>query len=409
MSENIHPQIKPLTLWTKLGLLFILIALIASIWYFFFKKPVQETEQFNPWAGAVAVRIVPAQQQDLQVELKAIGTVLPLNSVIVRNQVSGILDQVLFKEGQHVQKGQLLAIIDSAAFDVKLAQAQGEQQQNLAQLKNAETALTRYQLLFKQDSIARQQVEQQEALVNQLKGSIKADQAKVNDAALQLSYTKVKAPISGRLGLRRVDAGNLINASDTGGLVTITQTQPISVQFSIPENQVSIVRNAYQHNKKLSVKVCDRAEQQQLATGYLDTLDNQIDITTGTLKLKAVFDNKSDALFPNQFVNTQLFVSTISNAITIPVDAVQHGAKGTYVYSVKDGKATVKMLKLGVTANGQTEILEGLKAGDLVVLEGIDRLFEGREVRVVQEQSIKTTAPITSKTNVSSASANAQG
>jgi multidrug efflux system membrane fusion protein len=400
MSQTVPAQSKSFSLPLKLVLLAALITIIWSVWHFFIKKPEEEARQFNPWAGAVSVLTVPAAQQNLQVELKAIGTVIPLNSVVVRSQVSGVLNSILFKEGQQVQKGQLLALIAPAAFDVKLAQAQGEQQQNLAQLKNAETALARYQLLYKQDSIAKQQVEQQEALVNQLRGSIKADQAKVNDASLQQSYTRIVAPISGRLGLRRVDAGNLINAADTNGLVTITQTQPISVQFSIPENQVMAVRQAYQQNRKLLVKVWDRAEKQLLATGYLDTLDNQIDVSTGTLKLKAVFDNNNDVLFPNQFVNAQLFVSTIDQAITIPMDAVQYGVKGTYVYSVQDGKAVVKMLKLGVTANGQTQIVEGLKAGEPVVLEGIDRLFEGRDVRVVN-QSIST--PAIGKDNVQQA------
>lgn len=396
MSHTVPAQSKRLSLKIKFVLLLVCIGMVWTLWYFLVHQPREEAAQFNPWAAAIAVLTVPAKQENLQVELKAIGTVVPLNSVLVRSQVSGVLDKVLFKEGQQAQQGQLLAFIEPAAFDVKLAQAQGEQQQNLAQLKNAEVALARYQLLYKQDSIAKQQVEQQEALVNQLRGSIKADQAKVNDAVLQQSYTRITAPISGRLGLRQVDAGNLINASDSNGLVTITQTQPISVQFSIPENQVLAVRQAYQNNKKLMVKVWDRAEQQVLATGYLDTLDNQIDVSTGTLKLKAVFDNRDDVLFPNQFVNAQLFVSTINNAITIPMDAIQHGARGTYVYSVQDNKAVVKMLKLGVTANGQTEVLEGLKAGDPVVLEGIDRLYEGRDVKIVNKpvasQTVKDTA-----------------
>lgn len=375
----------PLTRWR--WLIFIALGLLAlGLMWHFFLKPATPKEQFNPWDGAVSVRTVSARPQDLKVEFKAIGTVTPLNSVVVRSQVSGILENIWFKEGQTVQKGQLLAHIEPAAFAVKLAQAQGEQLQNLAQLKNAEAQLSRYALLFKQDSIARQQVEQQQALVNQLRGSIKADQAKVDDAALQLSYTQIRAPISGRLGLRRIDAGNLIGANDANGLISITQTQPIAVQFSVPENQVMAVRQALRNNKQLNVQLWDRAEQQQLALGILDTLDNQIDSNTGTLKLKAVFNNQDDELFPNQFVNVRLLVSNIPNAISIPVDAVQNGAKGTYVYGVEQGKATIKMLKLGVISNGQVQVLAGLKAGDSVVLEGLDRLREGREVRIINNE-----------------------
>lgn len=264
------------------------------------------------------------------------------------SQVSGLLQQVYFKEGQWVKKGQILAQIDPAPFEVALAQAEGTRQQNLAQLNNAETELARYQLLFKQDSIAKQQVEQQQALVNQLKGQTQSNRAQVDAAKLQLSYTKIYSPIEGRVGFKQKDAGNLIQANESTGLVTITQVHPVYVQFAVAENHLTALRETLKSGHQVQVSAWDKAEQKQLAVGHVQALDNQIDVTTGTLKLKAVFDNRNDSLFPNQFVNVRLSSQTIQNAVTIPIDAVQHGAKGTYVYIInKDNKAEVKMLKLG--------------------------------------------------------------
>lgn len=375
----------------------IIVILLLGMGGLYWKKTMsQPSEEYSQWDKPVPVRIVSVQRQDLQVEIKAIGTVVPTHTVNVQTQVSGVLKQIYFKEGQTVQKGQLLAQVDPAPFQVALAQAEGTQQQNLAQLRNAETELARYQLLFKQDSIAKQQVEQQQALVNQLKGQIQANQAEVDAAKLQLSYTKIYSPINGRVGFQQKDSGNLIQANDTTGLVSITQVHPIYVQFSVAEHDLAHLRNNMKQGHQVPVNAWDKAEQKQLAVGHVQALDNQIDANTGTLKIKAIFDNRDDVLFPNQFVNVRLNAHTIRNAVSIPSDAVQHGAKGTYVYIVNPKKkAEIRMLTLGLSSNGQIQVLTGLNGTEQVVLEGIDRLAEGKEVQIVsdQPQAMATSKP----------------
>ena len=376
---------------------FIIVILLLGMGGLYWKKAMsQPSEEYSQWDKPVPVRVVPVQRQDLQVEIKAIGTVVPTHTVNVQTQVSGVLKQIYFKEGQTVQKGQLLAQVDPAPFQVALAQAEGTQQQNLAQLRNAETELARYQLLFKQDSIAKQQVEQQHALVNQLKGQIQANRAEVDAAKLQLSYTKIYSPINGRVGFQQKDAGNLIQANDTTGLVSITQVHPIYVQFSVAEHDLTHLRDNMKQGHQVSVKAWDKVERTQLAVGQVQALDNQIDANTGTLKIKAVFDNRDDVLFPNQFVNVRLNAHTVQDAISIPSDAVQHGAKGTYVYIVNSQKkAEIRMLTLGLSSNGQIQVLTGLNGTEQVVLEGIDRLAEGKEVQIVsdQPQAMATSKP----------------
>jgi multidrug efflux system membrane fusion protein len=340
----------------------------------------------NPWAMPVPVRVIEAGSTDLKVQIKAIGTVTPLNSVLVQSRVSGPLLQLYFKEGEKVEAGQLLAQIDPADYKTALAQVQGQKEQNVALLKSAEQDLARFAKLKEQNTIAAQQINAQQALVNQLKGAIKSNQAAIDAAALQLSYTQIKAPISGRLGLRAVDPGNLIQANSAEGIVTITQSSPIAVVFTIPETQLQQVRSAFRGGAALSVEAWDRAEQMPLANGTLTTLDNQIDIATGTLKLKAEFANQNEELFPNQFVNVRLNVAVQNAAVTIPQDAVQYGAQGTYVYMIDDNnKAQVRVLKLGAVDNGLVAVEEGLKAGDKVVLEGLDRLRPDRDVEVIQD------------------------
>lgn len=334
----------------------------------------------NPFAGPVPVNVVPSTYGDLSVMVKSIGTVTPLNTVVVQSRISGQLVKLNFTEGQYVNKGQILAEIDPAPFQVKLSQAEGQQQQNMAQLKNAETNLALYQQLFKEDAIAKQQLDTQAALVNQYRGATLADKAQVDDAKLQLSYTKVIAPISGRTGLRKVDAGNLINSADVEGLVTITQTSPINVMFTLPEMHLMTVRNAIRAGQTLRVEAWDRTEKLKLADGKLTNLDNQIDTATGTLRLKAEFDNKDDALFPNQFVNVRLEIETLKNTITIPSDAIQYGAKGPYVFAIKEGKAYVRMVELGPIDGTRIAVKSGLDIGDAVVIEGIDSLEDGKEV-----------------------------
>ncbi|MDZ7870534.1 MAG: efflux RND transporter periplasmic adaptor subunit [Rheinheimera sp.] len=346
----------------------------------------------NPWNAAVPVRVIEAQTTDLKVQFKTIGTATALNTVLVQPRVGGPLLALHFTEGQKVEAGQLLAEIDPAPFQVKLAQAEGQLQQNVAQLKNAELDLALYETLKSQNSISRQQYNTQQALVNQLKGSMKSNQAQIDAAKLELSYTRILAPISGKTGLRKVDAGNLVQANSADGLVSITQSAPIFVVFSIPESQLQSLRLAvrdlqmqqHKQQKKLVVEAWDRSDKQLLASGELTTLDNQIDPATGTLKLKAQFANSDESLFPNQFVNVRLNIAEQAGAVTIPQDAVQYGADGTYIYVVENNKAQLKMLELGVVDNGQVEVRKGLTAGDQIVMEGLDRLRPGRDVTVVQ-------------------------
>ncbi len=342
-----------------------------------------EGQDFNPWQQPVAVRTVPAVQEDLTLQVRSIGTVVPFNTVVVRSRVEGPLLRVLPREGQQVRAGDLLAEIDPEPYRIRLAQAEGAQQQNVAQLRHAQLELEQYQRVIEAGTIPRQTLDRQQALVNQLQGTLKSDQAQVDTARLQLEYTRIVAPIAGRVGLRRVDAGNLVGLGDQEGLFTITQTQPISVLMSIPEAELPAVREAMAAGGGLAVRAYDRSGQTLLAEGTLRTLDNQIDTATGTLRLKAEFANKTDVLFPNQFVNTVLEVGTLADAVTIPADAIQHGSRGTYVYTVVDGKAMLREVRAGATVGGRAAILEGLTAGEQVVLEGIDRLREGAEVNVV--------------------------
>ena len=333
---------------------------------------------------AVPVRVATAVQQDIDIYLKSLGTVTAYNTVTVRSRVSGELVEVAFQEGQQVKAGDLLAQVDPRAFQVALDQARGTQMQNLAQLENARRDLQRYQALFKQDSIAKQQVDTQAALVRQYEGAVKSDQANVDNAKLQLDYARITAPISGRLGLRQVDRGNLVSSSDTNGLVVITQTQPIAVVFTLPETQLPEVRGEIAAGKTLTVDAYDRADTRRIASGVLETLDNQIDVTTGTLKLKAKFDNADDALFPNQFVNVRLHVLTRKDVTAIPTAAIQQGSAGAFVFLVQeDNTIAVRPVKLGAINNGMVAVNDGLKPGDKVVTEGTDRLRAGAKVEVV--------------------------
>lgn len=364
------------------------VVLLLLLWFFGIRQPdAKRPPPPNPWMGPTPVHTVAVSKSDLKVHLKAIGTVTPLNNVTVRPRVGGPLISVKFTEGQLVKAGEILAEIDPEPYQVKLHQAEGALQETRAQLQNAEEDLALYERLMTSKSIAKQQYDKQKSLVAQLQGTLKTHTAQLEDARLQLSYTRITAPIAGRTGLRKVDVGNLVNANDNTGLVTITQTKPISVVFTIPENQLIAVRQAHSaantNKQALGVEAWDRSEQNLLATGKLTTLDNQIDTATGTLRLKAEFDNADDGLFPNQFINARLHLQTLDGAVTIPADAVQYGSKGTYVYVIDDGKATMRQIKLGALEADRIAVLEGLKEGEQVVLEGIDRLWEGKDVKVM--------------------------
>lgn len=382
MSERnvARPAYRSPLMWFVIAL-----ALAAAAWWAFGAK--EKPAPKGPPAGMVPttpVRVEAARIQNLDIYLRGLGTVTALNTVTVRSRVQGELIEVLFKEGEQVKEGTLLARIDPRPYEVALNQALGTQQQNVSQYENAKRDLQRYQTLRKQDSIAPQLLDTQTALVRKFEGQIKSDQAAVDNATLQLSYTRITAPISGKLGLRRVDAGNLINANDPLGIVVITETQPISVVFTLPENDLPAVRQPMLDGKTLEVDAYDRADIKLLAQGKLLSIDNQIDITTGTVKLKAEFKNERDELFPNQFVNVRMKVRTIKDALTIPTSAIQQGNRGAFVYVVQaDGTASVRQIKVGDRTANATVILEGIQAGDRVVLEGTDRLRDGARVRVI--------------------------
>ncbi len=359
------------------------LAAVVGGWVLLGSRPAPDPQQNwrrMAFDAPAAVRAEAAVLGELNVQLKSIGTVTPLNTVTVRSRVNGVLQDIAFEEGAAVQQGDLLALIDPLPYQAQLDQAEGQLQQNTAKLENARTDLALYEDLWQQDSIARQQLSAQRALVKELEGTVRANQAQVQDARLQLSWTRIEAPIAGKLGLRRVDAGNLVTSADAEGLVSITQLQPIAVNFTVPEGEVLALRRAFGGDTALPVAVLDRNEQQVLASGVLTTLDNQIDTTTGTLRVRARFENDDGALFPNQFVNVQLRLNTLASVVTIPADAVQYGTDRSYVYVVEDGKSLLREVSLGVSADDRVAVTSGLAPGELVVLEGLDRLRDGRAV-----------------------------
>ena len=384
MSEHLPSRPTRRVPWVWIVLAFALLVGGVYWWQSDAVKPSTPKGSPSGMTPMVPVRVQAAISESLDIYLRGLGTVTAFNTVTVRSRVQGELIEVLFKEGESVKAGDVLARIDPRPFEVALDQALGAQQQNQAQYENAKRDLQRYQTLRKQDSIAPQLLDTQAALVRKFEGLIKSDQATVDNARLQLSYTTITAPIAGRLGLRRVDAGNLLNANDPAGVVVITQTQPIAVMFTLPENDLPAVRAPRLEGKTLAVDAYDRADMNRLAEGKLASIDNQIDISTGTVKLKAEFANQTDALFPNQFVNIRMKVRTLQDALTIPAAAVQQGNRGAFVYVVEAGDlAAVKPVKIGDRSGERVVVLEGIKAGDRVVLEGTDRLRAGAKVRVI--------------------------
>ena len=348
---------------------------------------------FGGSTQAVPVRVGDVTLGDFPIFFKALGTVTALNTINVRSRVAGELVKVYFKEGQMVKAGELLAEIDPRSYQNALLQAEGTLLQNQAQLKNAQVDVQRYRGLYAEDSIAKQTLDTAEALVSQYQGTVKTNQAAVNDAKLNLEFTKIRAPITGRVGLRQLDVGNLVAANDTTALVVITQTEPIVVSFTLPENNLALVLERYRSGAKLPVQAWDRGDRKELAVGVLSSIDNQIDITTGTLKFKALFENRDQALFPNQFVNVHLLADTLKNVVLAPTPAIQYGTNGSFVYAMDgDKKVKIRTIKVGATDGDLTVIEEGLEAGDRVVLEGTDRLRDGGAVEVVNDS---TDVPIT--------------
>jgi membrane fusion protein, multidrug efflux system len=335
----------------------------------------------------VPVVVATAKKGDLPVYFSGLGTVTAFNTVTVHSRVDGQLIKVNFTEGQIVHEGEVLAEIDPRPFQVVLEQAQGNLAKDVAQRKDAQTNLERYKLLFGEGVIPKQQMDTQQAQVGQFDGSIAADQGAIDSAKLQLSFTHVTAPLTGRVGLRLVDAGNMVHAADAGGLVVITQLQPISVIFSLPQDQLPQVASKLHGGGQLPVDAYDRDNTTKIASGILASIDNQIDTTTGTYKLKARFNNENNVLYPNQFVNMHLLVDTKKNLIIVPTAAIQRGPNSsTYVYVVDTGTSTVKIhnVKIEQATDNQVGISDGINDGDVVVIDGADKLQDGSKVAATQ-------------------------
>ncbi|MGF6778158.1 MdtA/MuxA family multidrug efflux RND transporter periplasmic adaptor subunit [Paraburkholderia sp. GAS334] len=329
------------------------------------------------------VHVAAAKQGEMPVVLTALGTVTPLANVTVRTQLSGILQTVAFQEGQMVKKGDVLAQIDPRPYQISLDNAQGTLAKDQALLQTARLDLKRYQTLLSQDSIAGQQVDTQASLVRQYEGTVKSDQANINTFMLDLVYARITAPVSGRVGLRQVDAGNYVTPGDTNGIVVITQLQPISVLFTTSEDNLPAITKQIRTGTKMSVTAYDRSNTTSLEAGFLETIDNQIDTTTGTVKLRATFQNPNGLLFPNQFVNTRLLVDVIKDAVIVPTSSVLNGSMGQFVYVVKpDNTVTVRPVKVGPVDGERTSIKSGLQVGERVVIDGSDRLREGAKITI---------------------------
>jgi membrane fusion protein, multidrug efflux system len=384
-AKNDFPKrTLPVTLlrW-KIGFLAVCVAaVIAYVFWSNSGKAQSRAARQEPIAAAQSVPVVTvaAKTGSIPVYLTGLGSVTPLNTVTVRTRVDGQLMSVRYQEGQIVKAGELLAEIDPRPFQAQLTQFEGQLAHDQALLENARLDLQRFQTLWAQDSIPKQQLDTQESLVRQLEGTIKNDQGLIDGVKVQLTYTRITAPISGRVGLRLVDPGNFVRTTDTTGLIVITQLQPITVVFTIPEDSIQSVLDKLKRGVRLPVDAYDRALKRRLASGSLLTVDNQIDATTGTVKLKALFPNDDNALFPNQFVNARLLLETQHEATLIPTPAIQRNAQGAFVYLVKfDQTVAMHAISAGTT-DGDMTAVEGLKAGDVIAADNFDRLRDGVKV-----------------------------
>jgi multidrug efflux system membrane fusion protein len=338
----------------------------------------------DPSAAAIPVSVAAVRQGTFDVYLFALGTVTPINTVLVRSRVDGQVMRVAFEEGQMVNAGDLLAEIDPRPFEVQLTLASGQLARDQALLENARIDLDRYRTLLSQDSISRQQVDTQESLMRQYEAAVQSDQGGIANAKLQLTHARIVAPITGRVGLRQVDPGNIVRATDATGIVVITQLQPIGIVFPIPEDALPRVMKRLRAGDRIPIDAFDRAQKEKLGSGRLLTVDNQIDTATGTVKLKAEFPNTENALFANQFVNVRLPLETRQNATLVPSAAIQRGAAGTFVYVVKDDlSVAVTPVKLGPVQGEISTVESGVAAGAKVVIDGADRLRDGVKVELV--------------------------
>jgi membrane fusion protein, multidrug efflux system len=394
-SETVETDVSPTGPGAFLSrhwlLIVVVIVLIGGGAWFLHHEKLQNAANtrpaFNFRTSAVSVSVATVTKGDIVVRIPGLGTVTPLQTVTVKAQISGIMEQVNFKEGQMVKKGQLVAVIDPRPYEAALAQAQAALTRDQAMLTDAQLDMKRYEDLIKQDSVSQQQVDTQRATVGQDSGTVASDKAQIKTAELNLAYTQITSPVDGRIGLRQVDPGNYVTPGDANGIVVVTQLHPISVLFTVPEDNVPNIMDRVKSGATLTVVATGRGDAQHLADGTLGTTDNLIDTTTGTLKLRAIFDNSDTALFPGQFVNVSLQVSTLKDQILIPGAAVRRGApdgvQSAFVYLVKpDNTVTVRPVVLGVVDGEIQAVKSGIDVDDVVVTDGGDRLREGAQVEL---------------------------
>ena len=396
VAEPGQTAARPRRRWRRVIVWLLLLAAIigAAVWFLprLTHKPSPGGRAIS--TGAVPVGVATVAQGDMPVTLSGLGTVTPLATVTVKTQINGYLMSVGFQEGQRVKKGDFLAQIDPRPYQVALEQAEGQLGKDQASLNNAEIDLKRYTTLVAQNSIATQTRDTQAALVLQDRATIVSDKAAIDAQKLNLVYCHIISPVTGRVGLRQVDAGNYVQTSDANGIVVVTQTQPISVIFTLPEDNLPDVLKQLHAGATLQATAYDRTGTQKLDTGTLETVDNQIDTTTGTVKLRAIFNNPQEILFPNQFVNIKLLIETLKNAVLVPVAAIQRGAPGTFVYLVKpDHTVTVQKVKLGPSDGQRVAILSGLQPGQSVVDDGADRLKDGAKITIAPATAPGSAAP----------------
>jgi len=403
---------RPRRSWGRRLVWLLLVAAIiaAGVWYF--PRPqTQPKEGGRSQAGApVPVGVSPVQKGDMPVILNQLGTVTPLATVTVKTQINGYLTEVAFQEGQMVKKGDFLAQIDPRPYQVALEQAEGQLAKDQALLKDAQLDLARYNTLVSQNSIATQTRDTQIYLVAQDQAAVKIDQAQIDTQKLNLTYCHIISPVTGRVGLRQVDAGNYVQTSDANGIVVVTQLQPISVIFTVPEDNLPEVFKRWHAGATLLVTAYDRSGTVELDKGTLNTIDNQIDTTTGTVKLRAMFSNEQWILFPNQFVNVQLVVDTVHDVDIVPSAAIQRGAPGTFVYLVKpDHTVAVQKVKLGPGDGQHVAVVDGLQPGESVVVDGADRLRDGAKITLAETGNPEDTTPGTQQNKRQPQAATGQG
>lgn len=369
------------------GLIILFIVLFAVLWFYFvLNKPKSNGPQPIPVVSGVAM------SRDVPIYLPALGSVTPVYTITVQSQINGLLMKVLFKEGELVKKGQLLAQIDQRPYEALLKQYEGDLKRDSALLENAIIDLKRYQKLWKEDSVSQQVLATQQALVKQYEGNIETDLGLIQSTKVNLIYCNITSPIDGRIGLRLIDPGNFVQTSTAGGIAVVTTHDPMTVIFPIAEDYVPQIIPQVYAGKILSVQAYDRQQSQLLATGKLLALNNQIDPTTGTVKLRAVFDNKENKLFPNQFVNVKILVDTLQQAILVPTSAVQHTTTEDFVYVLnKDNTVTAKVIVMGPASEDDTVITSGLAVGQQVVVDGADKLMNGSKIIVQATKAMKKT------------------